>query len=647
MKKTLAIILLSILFVSCQKESVIESFIPIMEQKGVDTVRYDFNLQKGVFSSLTLPNDDSLFHFSLKLKPNKENKKYYYKIYYQNVSYAFDDDNPLSYENFYGSWENTSTTFKPINSLSVEDSFRIVGNPRNEKQYYGKPFPRQYTDKDIKEGIEVIKRDKKWYNSIIKKAKDNKVTVDEQMYRDLLWTMEMDRNGSGEENRRERRNPRCGVYEFMIVVVDSETLNKIPAYIKDISKTNEDKQFVNPFDYFINEEGSKMKGVSVMVSNQKLKARAKFNLNNRVYINRATYPFSDFKVYPNNPKVGNSDSLYYYAQFEQYYHNIDNNRFIYQIPVIGDVENNEYTLSDYLKNKKLYTNSHSLIPIHPTITSYPGKTIRVKNNEIDLFNPKSEDISSARKESVGIRTRIGFTYGKFICKIKFPKLLNKSGLWNGITNAFWLIYQSDNDWNARRECKTGYVKQSANERETQRTNKTNYSEIDIEMIKTSKYWPYQEVNKKEKYNPINNNFIFASTNWDLACDDNNHIKRHLLFDYKHQDKTFTLHRWFDTYRALTSKVEVSNDIFLQPYYYYEIEWKPNEIIWRIGKDLNNMYEVGYMNESFTSIPNNQMLAIITQEYHYAQFWLPMVFMQDFIPFNKQDIVGKIYELTVE
>jgi hypothetical protein len=54
-----------------------------------------------------------------------------------------------------------------------------------------------------------------------------------------------------------------------------------------------------------------------------------------------------------------------------------------------------------------------------------------------------------------------------------------------------------------------------------------------------------------------------------------------------------------------------------------------------------------MNESFTSIPNNQMLAIITQEYHYAQFWLPMVFMQDFIPFNKQDIVGKIYELTVE
>ena len=110
------------------------------------------------FDYLLKTKDDDWYrkyHFKT-VEQEFEMKKYYYKIYYQNVSYAFEDDNPLSYENFYGSWENTSTTFKPINNLSVEDSFRIVGNPRNEKQDYGKPFPRQYTDKDIKEGIEIV-----------------------------------------------------------------------------------------------------------------------------------------------------------------------------------------------------------------------------------------------------------------------------------------------------------------------------------------------------------------------------------------------------------------------------------------------------------------------------------------------------------
>ena len=78
---------------------------------------------------------------------------------------------------------------------------------------------------------------------------------------------------------------------------------------------------------------------------------------------------------------------------------------------------------------------------------------KIKDNGryISLINPGNKDrMSNPRKESVGVKTRVGFTYGKFRGKIKFPSQLNKSGVWSGITNAFWLIYQSEQEWNKRR-----------------------------------------------------------------------------------------------------------------------------------------------------------------------------------------------------
>jgi hypothetical protein len=60
-----------------------------------------------------------------------------------------------------------------------------------------------------------------------------------------------------------------------------------------------------------------------------------------------------------------------------------------------------------------------------------------------------------------------------------------------------------------------------------------------------------------------------------------------------------------------------------------------------------MQVVGYMNENITSIPNNQMLAIVTQEFHYSDWWLPEIFEQGLIPFNKKDLEGKIFEIIIE
>ena len=92
---------------------------------------------------------------------------------------------------------------------------------------------------------------------------------------------------------------------------------------------------------------------------------------------------------------------------------------------------------------------------------------------------------------------------------------------------------------------------------------------------------------------------------------------------------------------------MSNKAFKEPYYYYEIEWKPTEIIWRLGPSPDKMRVMGYMNNEYTSIPNNQMKAIVTQEYHYSEWWPPIVWEQGLIPYNKTDIEGKVYEIVVE
>src|SRR6187401_1925395 len=52
---------------------------------------------------------------------------FYYKIYYQNESYKFNEsdsssskENPFAAENFYGSWENTDITFRKSETIPAD-----------------------------------------------------------------------------------------------------------------------------------------------------------------------------------------------------------------------------------------------------------------------------------------------------------------------------------------------------------------------------------------------------------------------------------------------------------------------------------------------------------------------------------------------
>ena len=632
------------LFYGCNKQNIITEFDPMVNFPGKDVVTINFDMTNGVFEGLSLPTKDSSFVFKFKISP-KEGKKYYYKIYYQNISYAFRDNHPLSYENFYGSWEDTKIEFKPIANEETIDSIRIVGNPREERKYFSDSIDSPLTDKNIEETLTAIRNDSAWLSSIKEKAKKNNLSFEDQMYNDAIWCLKNIYDTTSEHNNRQWRNPRVGEYEFMLVVVEERALKQIPDYITNISKKR-DNQFENPFKYFLEGEGANNKGIYTIISNRKLRARAKYILNNGVYVDKTSYPNANFVKYLANKKVGNMDSLFRYAEFEQYFHNINTNRTISQIQIIDDIQSRDFTINKYL----YYTAKKSIIrkDIHPTIASVPAKTILCENGTIKLINPGNKFLEIAKKENVGIKARIGFTYGRFIYKIKFPPLLNDSGVWNGLTNAAWLIYQSDLPWNDRRPCQSGYVKNNYNDNENARTPNTNYSEIDIEMMKTSKYWPSQINKQPQNYNAMtNHNFVFAATNWDLACNDENRIGDKLLTKRKYSGKEFIYNRWTKNSRNITSRVELSNDIFKQPFYYYVIDWRPDKIIWYVGNDLDNLIIVGYMDESFTSIPNNQMVPIITQEYHYSEYWPPIIFDQGSIPYPKNDAVGIIYDLIVE
>lgn len=639
----LLFVVLSCLLAGCKDGSYIETFDPMNNYPQSDTVKLDMQLDNSVFEGIVLPAKDKYFGFSAKIKQEK-GKQLFYKIYYQNESYKFDEERAEANENFYGSWQQTEIGFKQVNSSEIRDSFQIVGNPRNEKMYYGINKPEQITQEKIEHHIRNARKDKKWFDDIKKKAKENGISVEEQLFMDILWISAYNSQQEGDVNRRERRNPRTGAYKFMLVVADEQALSKIPEYIKDISKRNSKEEFVNPFSYFAD---CKIEGVDVKISDRVLQTRAVLDGKRGVYIDRLHYLKPDFEIHSSDSLVGISHYVFENALFEQYFHDINRNHTINQIPLIADVEGGNYSLEDYIGNKAKY-NEKSRLQIHPSNTESPAKGIQIAENRsyIQISNPGNKDLNNAKKENIGIRARIGFSYGKYRAKIKFPQLVNKDGVWCGLTNAFWLAYQSESPWNQRRVCSNkGYVKHSKNDNETERQETTNYSEIDIEMIKTSVLWPGEH---KNGYKPFGNQeFVLACTNWDLACPTPLDFNFGGIKSIQYQGQSFKLHRWSDTYRALTSRIGLNPNIFSQDYYYYEIEWKPTEIIWRIGPNPENMQVVGYMSEKETSIPNNQMTPIVTQEFHYSKWWLPEVFEQGNVPFPKEDLVGKIYEITIE
>lgn len=610
-------------------------FNPMSNFPEGDTVVLDMDLKNVVNQGIVIPSKRQCAGGRFVIKFKGERGKFY-KVFYQNESYKFENDNELSYENFYGSWEDTGIGFKRINhSGMVCDSLRIVGNPRDERKYYGKDVTEnQFSKERIKDVSDNI-----FYNPTLRamveeKAAANNLTFDRQLQLDAIWVIK-EGIDKGDFNNRWKRNPRVGCYSFMLVVCDEKALAKIPEYIKNIGQTDENGRFVNPYAFF---ESNKIEGVQTFVSDRVLKTRAVLT--------------PEYGLYLDDTLSGDSHKLYSEALYEQFFNDISKQFTLRNIPVIQDVvsDDNPYTRAQYEANKTRF-DSTQLLYDYPVVNSVPGETVKVDttDNSLVLINPGNDDINNLKKESTGIRTRVGFTYGKFRGKIKFPVMLNDDNMWNGLTYAFWLIYQNDHAWNYRRRSESGYIDKGDDSPNPVRKQDYFYSEIDIEIVKAAPEWPKHNKDIDGVYSEKarqTSDVMYCCTNWDLATRDPRKFKGGIS-KINYNGNEYEALRWTDLYKALTIKTPMSNEVFKEDYYFYEIEWRPTEIIWRLGPSPDQMQVVGYMNDQYTSIPNNQMLCIVTQEYHYADWWPPVVFWQGLIPYNKTDIKGKVFEIVIE
>ena len=647
MKRILTFLICLSLF-SCKDDI---NFNPMSNFPDENIVALDMDLRNVVNEGIVIPSDSQCgepgFAFTFNAK-----KGQYYKIYYQNESYKFGDNDSLSNENFYGSWEDVSVGFKKVEeSGMVTDYLRIVGNPRDEKKYYGADLTKNNFNKEsVDNVIRSIKNTPEWFASVKEKAINNGNDLDEQLYLDAIWIINDNKN-RGDVNNRFKRNPRVGEYSFMLVVCDEDAMNQIPDYIQNISLTDENGAFVNPYSYF---SENKNKNVNVIVSDKRLKTRAVITPEYGVFLDETQIKTNDYTVDNSNPRCSDSEEMYSNALYKQFLSHVSQQYTLRNIPLIKDVvsDDDPYTMKEYEEARSKY-DSAQLQYNYPFVTDCLGSTVKLNDdNSISLINPGNDDLNDLQKESTGIMTRVGFTYGKFRGKIKFPVMLNEENIWNGLTYAFWLIYQDEHPWNNRRTSTAGggYVDKNDDSENPVRRHDYHYSEIDIEIVKASRYWPdfyYTENENIATENPMNNNEImYCCTNWDLATREPVKFASGInKIPYK--SKTYEAMRWYDLYKALTIKSPISNEFFKEDYYYYEIEWRPNEIIWRVGPSEDKMQLVGYMNDEYTAIPNNQMLCIVTQEYHYSEWWPPIVFEQGLIPYNKSDIEGRVYEIVIE
>lgn len=676
MRKVIYLLLIA-LVVGCNQKQyfVVEDFNPCINYKtDSDTLYLKMDLKNSILDGITIPSVDSnlmpaYFKFSFRIKNISDTPQdFYYKIYYQNESYKFTESNikkrkmeynTLASDNFYGSWESCKDEFHQTeiiqsdNTFSVvTDSFRIVGNPREEIKYFGSEATNRYIQQEnIDEVIDRIKESDEWMQEIIRKAEQNKISVDEQLKLDATWVADHE-SKQGNINNRWKRNPRVGNYSFILVVVNKKALKKMPLCIKNINVDDKKrKTFLNPYYYFLHDPDRPEKGVWYSKSDKVLHTKAKIDVSKGIYVDNRIMVDSTFNDHYFDKFCNNSEDLFRYAQFEQYFQHINKNYGLKNIPLVRDVIHDGYSLDEYHLNKEKYSEK-DLLSDYIRINENPGKTIGYDSilNAITIRNP-GNDNNHPVKENVGLKSRIGFTYGKFRAKIRFPDILNDDNVWNGITCAFWLLYQEDADWNNRGICKDeGYIPKSEIGETDKRTNSTFYSEIDIKMVKTSKYWPVTSYKNMEKppvdNSALNKNLIIACTNWDLACRE---PSRFIVGaeNIKYNDDVFELHRWDDWYQALTLKSENHHDKTVGNIVYYEIDWQPDKIIWRIGNSRDNMKIIGYMDNSVTKIPDNQMIAVITQEFDYGDWWPTSPFIQDYIPYPKNDIVGYIYEIEIE
>lgn len=610
---------------------------------GTGLYKHDLDLDKAILQGISYPyfqDEDSLISFEFSASGLNPNEVLAYKVFYKNTSYSSEHG-----DDFYGGWGTADESFRKAvaderGKVIVKDGFRIRGNPRNESKYFGaqrkNPNP---LDSEIKDIEANIRTNPEWFQTVKDKALKDKISVDDQVTKDAIWVLRT-KPDEGPYNNRWKRNPRMGAYEFMLVVMDSTAYTHLSSAEKDLTQKSQSSEFIDPFLFF-----PEKRSCATAIAKERLELSCRLDPSKGIFINRLTSESTEWHPEVFSNSCGDSDSLFTSSHWEQFFHGIHKDYYLKNIPMSADVVAG-YTRDDYDRNKTLYPLSERDSSLFH-ITAEPCATVSVEGDSCIVLTNIAH-----RKEPVGVRSRIGMTYGTYTLKVAFPEMLSDDYVWNGLTNAFWLIYESDAEWNQRHESASGYLlKHQREEDPILRFPTTHYSEIDIEIVKAAEHWPassYGTRTRPEFDLPANNkSIVVAATNWDMADQE---VDEFLIGAQAIPTPygTFTFNRWSEVYNALTSKRTFSHDEILgREVYYFQIEWHPDHIIWRMGPSKDRMYEFNYIDRTYTNIPDNQMLAVITQEFHASEWWPTAPFSQNDIPFPSEPLIGRVMEVTIE
>ncbi len=439
------------------------------------------------------------------------------------------------------------------------------------------------------------------------------------------------------------RNPRTGRYSLLIVAIPEITImqHPPPPGIMDTRLAN-DGLFADPYNYWLSGPTADASGVAVRLIPDVLALSVAFDLTKGM-----AGCFGDS------------------AHFEPFLHYLDTNQRFANIPLVADVMDNAYTRATY-DSLLCFSPRQDRVNTTPYVAHEPCANLRADSltGAIIMRNPASTALRK-RKEQTGIRTRHAFTYGRYRVHARLSPLLNDSDLWNGLTNAVWLI-GTGSDGPLRRPCEGGYHTTGSDPGMTGRIHRSNYAEIDFEIMKGMPLcperafppiYPQQTADANDRGSwlrklPLevqeqNGMVTVACTNWDLACPEPPLFKvgcQDILFG----DQVFTSHRWDRDYRAITQKQMEADDVLFGPDgYWFEIDWRPAEIIWRIGPSPKQMRVVAYMNSTMTSIPDVPMRLVVTQEFHNTDWWPGCPYQQSGIPFPAKDLVGQVFSITID
>ncbi len=662
------IITFAFILTSCNSKVEVENFDVLVNfELENDTLVLEMDLSEGPYYPITLPSkkasaDKKQFDFKFLIKnQTSTSQQFAYKIYYQNESYKFEEKlsdgtyNPQSAENFYGSWiADTLTPFKETaqiesgENLVINDAFNISGNPLNLQKHFGdNPMNTRITKSELEQKSNEIKYNEEWFAAISDKAKENNVTAEVQLYSDAIWILNHQESDIL-ENQRWQNNPRVGSYNFMLIVGPKIAIENLPQYILDPSLTVDSLTMrMNPFFFFEHGLSEELKGkITVTHARQTLKTFAVLRPQPGLLYDEMAYPNN---ISQDEVLCSNSSDSFEKAHFKQFLNTEIRDSSLHNINLKADVGGMDYDRDIFNENKSSIARnipSYVEVPQTPCVNSYYDEA----SQSLTIENP-GNDSEPFRKENAGIEGRYGFTYGKFTARIKFPEILSNQGVWNGITCAFWLKFHSELDWNKRNICNTtGYLKSGYSVSDAVYSTDTYYSEIDIEIVKTSRNWPigsYAVPDTVTAYDPgADSNLMVTCTNWDMACQDPSKFHSGIQ-PISSENKTYFAHRWNHWYKAVTIKTENPAANTVGDIYHYQIDWHPDAITWRLGSNPAAMQEIAYMDSSITKIPDNQMVPVMSQEFHYGHWWPTTPYPQGDIPYPNNPISGSLYEIVIE